>query len=419
MKNLSAILWLFAANTTSGVAQGISMLAIPWYFAQQKETQKFAIIYLLVNLVAMFWGPVSGTIVDKYNRKKLALIISLVVGCLIGGIAFIGYHWGVLPWYMVALVFAITFFNYNIHYPNLYAFVQEISEPKYYNKISSYIEIQGQFTTMMAGAVGAMMLEGAPKGILNLVGLRIHLPFTIQKWEIHEIFLLDASTYLLAFFLLMMIRFEPLKVRQPESGSILERFKTGFSYLRENAALLIFGIASYSIFVATLISGFYLGAIYVSNHLEAGGDVYASMEVTYALGALLAGMGVNWLFQRISTINAIIFMTAVTAGLCFVIAFTKSIGIFLAMSLIFGFTNAGTRVQRITYLFKHIPNQVYGRAGSIFFLSNVSFRILFLLVFWLSFFHESNNVIYGYFLFGVFLVLSALVLVGVRKKLPK
>ena len=272
---------------------------------------------------------------------------------------------------------------------------------------------------MMAGAVGAMMLEGAPKGILNLVGLRIHLPFTIQKWEIHEIFLLDASTYLLAFFLLMMIRFEPLKVRQPESGSILERFKTGFSYLRENAALLIFGIASYSIFVATLISGFYLGAIYVSNHLEAGGDVYASMEVTYALGALLAGMGVNWLFQRISTINAIIFMTAVTAGLCFVIAFTKSIGIFLAMSLIFGFTNAGTRVQRITYLFKHIPNQVYGRAGSIFFLSNVSFRILFLLVFWLSFFHESNNVIYGYFLFGVFLVLSALVLVGVRKKLPK
>jgi hypothetical protein len=32
--------------------------------------------------------------------------------------------------FFVILVFGITIFNYNIHYPNLYAFGQEITEPK-------------------------------------------------------------------------------------------------------------------------------------------------------------------------------------------------------------------------------------------------------------------------------------------------
>ena len=40
------------------------------------------------------------------------------------------------------LVFGLTMFNYNIHYPNLYAFVQEITDKKHYGKINSYIEVQ-------------------------------------------------------------------------------------------------------------------------------------------------------------------------------------------------------------------------------------------------------------------------------------
>ena len=47
----------------------------------------------------------------------------------------------------VVFVFGITIFNYNIHYPNLYAFGQEITEPKNYGKLNSYIEVQGQVTS--------------------------------------------------------------------------------------------------------------------------------------------------------------------------------------------------------------------------------------------------------------------------------
>ena len=34
MKNKQAIILLFAANIISGLAQGISMIAIPWYFVK-------------------------------------------------------------------------------------------------------------------------------------------------------------------------------------------------------------------------------------------------------------------------------------------------------------------------------------------------------------------------------------------------
>ena len=37
-----------------------------------------------------------------------------------------------------SLGFGTTMFHYNIHYPNLYAFGQEISEPKDYGKLNSY-----------------------------------------------------------------------------------------------------------------------------------------------------------------------------------------------------------------------------------------------------------------------------------------
>ena len=34
MKNSNAIILLFTANIISGLAQGISMIAIPWYFVE-------------------------------------------------------------------------------------------------------------------------------------------------------------------------------------------------------------------------------------------------------------------------------------------------------------------------------------------------------------------------------------------------
>ena len=221
--NRKAIVLLFIANAVSGIAQGISMIAIPWYFAQKEMLGYFGVIYLITTIISMFWVPWSGTLVDKYDRKKLFMIITFLGGCFLGLVSGYGHIVKELPIMVVASVFMFTFLNYNIHYPNLYAFVQEITERKHYSKMTSLMEIIGQMTTITAGATATFLLEGTQGGILKIFGLSIDVGVQINAWQIQEIFLLDMSTYFLAFIILSLIQYVPLYKREAESGSLVER----------------------------------------------------------------------------------------------------------------------------------------------------------------------------------------------------
>ena len=411
MKNLSAIILLFIANSISGVAQGISMIAIPWYFVREGLAEEFGLFYILTNILCFFWVPYCGTLIDRFNRKNILLVTTVISGIVLGSVTLFGFLSEGLPMFMVASIFTMTFLNYNIHYPNLYAFVQEISEKKWYGRIASFIEIQGQVTSVLAGAGAAMLLEGTQDGTINLFGLRIPIGFDIPPWEIYEIFAMDTLTYLVAFICILFMKFQPLKVREKELTSVLEQLKTGFRYLKNHAVVFLFGVASYSIFVATLLCHFYLTAIYVESHLGLGGDVYAASEMYYSLGAIIAGIGIQFIFRRVTIPTAIIMMTILTASLFIMVAFTKDEFLFYFMTIFLGLANAGTRVLRVTFLFSHLHNQVYGRVNSIFALTNISFRIFFLSIFALPFFHFENNITYAFLVVAFFLILTAGILI--------
>ncbi len=406
MKNLPALLLLFTANAISGVAQGISMIAIPWYFAKFEDTATFGYIYAAITAVSLFWGPIGGTFVDKYNRKTIFLWLNFISGAILLSIALLGRNWEMLPTQLVALVFLMTFLNYNIHYPNLYAFVQEITEKKLYGKISSIIEIQGQLASAFAGAGAAILLEGIPDGILHFAGMEFQLPFKTEAWKIYDIFLMDAMTYFASFGIISLIRFQPLIERHKETGTVLGRLKVGLNFLQKNPNVFLFGVASYSVFVVVLVTTFYLAAKYVESHLQMGGDVFAFAEMFYAFGAIFAGAGIQWIFRKTTIPLSIIILTLITGLEFLTLALTTSALVFYAMNFLLGITNAGIRIRRVTYLFEHIPNQVYGRAGSIFFISNILFRIMFLSLFAMPFFHEGNQIIYAFFILSLFLFIT-------------
>ena len=389
----------------------MSMIAIPWYFAQQDKLAFFGVIYLVTNVISLFWMPVSGSIVDKYNRKKVFLYICLIVGTLLAIITALGFHWGDLPPMMVASVFMLTFLNYNIHYPCLYAFVQEIIEAKSYYKVTSLLEIIGQITTITAGAAATLLLEGTTDSSLLLFGFKIPLGFDIEVWKIHEIFCVDAITYFIAFFIILMIRYVPVVERKLEKGSLLERLKLGYVYLRNNRKVFWFGILSYMVFLAILLEAFYLGVSYVDNHLQATGDVYANSKIAYSIGAIFVGLTIRYLFKYVNLPLSIIVMTFLTAGLFFTLSITKSMYIFFGMLLLMGICNAGVRIARMSYLFKNVANQYFGRAGSIFFITNVILRIVLMLVFAQAFFQESNNIIYAYMCIAALLFITTIFMI--------
>ncbi len=418
MKNKKALALLFTANAISGFAQGISMLAIPWYFTTElKNPGAFGTMYAVVTFLTIFWSLYCGTLVDRFPRKNIFLAASFFGGLILLGISLCGYATGNIPVLLIMLVFAATMFNYNLHYPTLYAFGQELTTKENYRKVNSYIEIMGQSTSVLAGAIAAILLSGTHNGVFDLLGIKIHLPVDIPKWNLHDIFLLDAGTYFVGFVLILFIKYTPVENLEIDRESIYKRVVSGIKFLKERPMIFLFGNCSYNIFVVLLVEIHLLLPLYVDRHLHKGADVYASSEIYYALGALLAGFGTNYLMRFMNEVRAIIAKMLLTTFVLFLCAFTQSVGIFFAISFLIGITNAGTRILRVTWLFHHIPNNIIGRTGGVFHVINILLRSGLIALFSIPFFAQGSNITWAYFICGVFVLISVLPLVIYRKQM--
>lgn len=417
MQNKSALSLLIAANAVSGFAQGISMLAIPWYFSDILDTSStFGYIYSIATFLTLFWGLYVGTLVDKFPRKNIFLLITLIGALIIGSVALSGFYLGEVPMPLIGLVFCTTLFIYNVHYPTLYAFGQEITEKKNYGKFNSIIEIQGQATAVLSGALAAVLITGVNQEFLNSIGLN-NIQLNVEPWHLHEIFLMDAFTYLIAFGLILMIKYQPAITNIIHKGSIIERLKQGASFLKDNPLLFHFGVGSYAIFAMLLVHIHQLLPIYIHNHLSESSAVYAGAKVLYALGALFSGIGIRWMFKNTSTVKAIIIMMIFSVLAFEISAFTQSSIIIILVSFVLGLANAGTRILRVTYLFNHVPNHIIGRTGSVFQTTNVFIRFSFITLFSLTFFTKENNITWAYFICGLFIFISIFPLLIYYKKL--
>jgi MFS family permease len=420
MKNKKALTLLLTANAISGFAQGISVISIPWYFTSvlHKNTE-FGIIYAIVTFATLFWSLYAGTLIDKHSRKKIFLSINLIGGIILGSVAFTGWYMGGVQEWGVVMVFAATLFVFNIHYPALYAFGQEVTEKEHYGKTNSLLEIQGQATTVISGALAAVLLSGTHNQSVNIFGFVIHLPADVQAWSLHRIFAMDAATYFIAALLILFIRYQPAVEKIIDTGTIMERIKTGYTFLKEHPLIFIFGNASHAIFVVLMVESNQVFPMYVDHHLHEDASVYASAEMYYAVGALFAGFAITRIFKHMHSVKSIILMMFLTVAGCYVCSFTKHAMIFYAFSFLIGITNAGTRILRITYLFHHIPNHIVGRTSSVFNVVNVLFRTSLIGLFSIPFFVSSNNVIYAYVICGTFILLWVVPLISNYKKLKQ
>ena len=122
MQNKRALVLLLLANIISGFAQGISMLSIPWYFTNVvKHEDLFAVFYILITALTIFWSLYSGTLIDKYSRKNVFLFLNVAGAIILLGTSCIGYFSENMPSALVLLVFCSTMLIYSLHYPCLYA----------------------------------------------------------------------------------------------------------------------------------------------------------------------------------------------------------------------------------------------------------------------------------------------------------
>ena len=406
MKNAKAYKLLFISNAVSGFSQGICMLAIPWYFSKiLGKPELFGVMYAATTFVMLFWGLYAGTLIDKFSRRGVFLAINVFGLLLLGSASGLGFILGEVPPWCAMLVFAGTILVYNIHYPALYAFGQEITERQYYGRFTSWTEIIGQSTSILSGGAAAILLSGISSGQHTIAGFSFNLPFGIQAWTLQDVFLVDAITYAIGFVLILMIKYEPIAIRHIETGSILDRIRSGVTFLKNHPLVFVFGNASYVIFVVVLITFQQILPIYIDQHLHAGAGMYALSEVMYSIGAMLAGVAMVWAFRKAGFIFGIAAMMSATVFIYILFSINNSVILFGALCFLIGIANAGTRVLRTTWLFQHIPNQSIGRISSVFQTINILFRTGMSALFALPFFNTDGQIVYAFALCAVFVAI--------------
>lgn len=415
---LPILIPLFSANTISGFAQGITMLAIPWYLVQIPDGKFLnAALVATVTFLSLFWGVYAGTLIDKYNRKRLFLGLTAIDGVILCCVASLGFFLGRVPFPFIALIFTTTIFTYNVHYPNLYALVQELFDQDSYAKVNSALEVQGQTTNFLGMMIGGILIGGSE-------GINWWPEFlAIEPWPLHKIFLMDGITYFVSFFLISRIPYDPKNRDAVDEGSLWQRVKLGFQYLLSEKAIMAFGIASYTVFFSLLVYIQAISPIYVKDWLHETAIVLSSFKGVYALGAISAGLlGLAPWIRKDHPIQLIIFLEILAASIYFLLANMTSVAFLLVAAYLLGISNAGIRILRITYLVRIVPNRVIGRVNSFFNIVNVMMRVSFLSMLAIPFFAKDENganIVFALGILGVIVGLSAGALFVLREKFPK
>jgi MFS-type transporter involved in bile tolerance (Atg22 family) len=155
------------------------------------------------------------------------------------------------------------------------------------------------------------------------------------------------------------------------------------------------------------MAGNYLFPIYVAQSLQAGAGYFAGGEITFALGAILAGAWLPQLISRHSAANTIpATMLVCLAGVALLYLLQLPLIYLLAGALI-GFGNAGNRVARSSLLMHLVPNEVMGRVGGFYHVLDRILRTLLVLSLGII---DQHGPPAGFLLLGTFLA-AALIIV--------
>jgi MFS family permease len=332
---------VLTANFLLVVGASLTFMAIPWLLIQQPHGKAIlGYTNSIITLVILFLLPYLGKLVDRNSRKAVVLMflalgfavnVFVIAAIILGG--------RVAVWELLT-VFCYGSLGASVYYPAQFALNQEVFAPEQYEQLSGAIEIQWQAASMIAGAVGALLISRVP------------------LWAILAI---DATTYAVSFGLITRLTYSRT-VLGPSSSSALKMMWEGVCYLQQRPRLSIVMLASFLPFLALMVAN-YLSPIFVRDTLGMGSAVYAAGEVSYAIGAVVAGLSVPFINAKIGLIPTLLF----TIG-CYTIAVGLNpilpiAAVFLISFMLQGWGNAGSRVARSILVLKTVPNEIVGRVN--------------------------------------------------------
>ncbi|MDD2534086.1 MAG: MFS transporter [Eubacteriales bacterium] len=265
--------WLFGLFLTS---QTISLLgsslvsyAVLWYITLETNSGLMMALSIVFGFLPTFFlSPFAGVWADRYNRKFLIMGADTGIAAVTLILYFVfrsGYH---SIWLLFA-VSALRSIGTAIQSPAVSAFVPQIvPEDKLMRANGLNVSFQSAINLIAPVVSGALM----------------------SLTSLHNIFLIDVFTFMIAFSVFTAIRVQPhAKAMEKQTVSYWQDMRLGFVYIRGHRyirSLFLF----FALFFVLVSPAAFLTPLQVARTF--GGDVWrlTAIEVAFSGGMLLGGL---------------------------------------------------------------------------------------------------------------------------------
>lgn len=312
----SAFVRLQVANVSSGVANGVVMIAVPWLVLERTDSPARAgLLAALVSLPGIFVSPIVGGLIDRVGRRAVSAL-SDVLSCLSVLFFVIGELFGDLGFVLIA-VFAVLGALFDpAGYTARKALIPNAAEAAGMSVEKANGRHEGFFAVgwMLGPAVGAWCIEvGGPT-----------LAFAVT-----------SGMFLLAAFAVRSMRVHELLAKHHEDHEpFFDGLRSGWRVLRGDQPLFVFTVG------LTLMSGMWMpiDTVIFPTHFERLGDAASLGAVmsAIALGVVLGAFSYGRLAKRLQAPVLLRIVVLGSTAALLPMGFLPSTNVFVIFALLTG-----------------------------------------------------------------------------------
>lgn len=343
---------LFIGRLISCVGDKFFTIALAWWILSTfPEDGKIKLSLLMAfNVVpVVVFGPMMGTLTDRWNKKHAMIAADIVRGVLLFLLAYMMYtdHVSMPVVYLISFLLAMMAPLFDTATQSSISLLTDAKNTPAAVSMNSSVT---QVAAVVGALLGSMLIQWA--GVTGAI-------------------LFNACAYAVSLLFIVAIR-TPLKsITQREP--FLQQFKGGFQYLVQHPPIysLLISFAALNLFFAPIT--LFL-PIMVKDVLHAEASVLALLEAALAFGAVLLTVYLSFVSNRKSVYTRL-GMCAVIMGASMVgIALTTHLAVIMLFLFIIGMALAYTNATAMT-LFQHeVPQHIKGRFFAVLF--TVAFAVM-------------------------------------------
>jgi MFS family permease len=311
-------------------------------FGITKSPAAVGAIFFAATLPNLLLGPISGTLVDRWDQKQVLVVSDLLRAAVVLLIPLAAVTNILLVYPLVFLVTSISIF---------FRPAREAVMPRI---VADDELLTANSANWLAETLADIV--GYPLAGLFVAFLGASLPLA---------FWFDASTYLASALLILTVAIPPVPRGASEAAEgVLNEMRAGWRFLRAETVLLANTaqavLAQFAIGVLTSVT-----VVYADQALRRGtldtAAVYAFLEAGIGIGNLIGGLAVGLVGARIAKGRMVIVGVAIMGGCVFGLGLTGNVGIAVGLMVGFGLANMIYIIPSQTLFQQRTPRGMIGR----------------------------------------------------------